>query len=250
MLSQHRRPNRLDIDSGSVTRRVAALRRRVGSRVKIFAALKANGYGFGTLPMAQAALAGGADALSLIDRAEAIALRRAGIEAPILLYAGAPIDADSVAAAEIIPPHPDSAQRTADRQRCALRSDAYRACHQAGSWSGADRRAACGTCVPGSAHRTTAQSVACDRQCASDVPRRCAGCGGGGAVPEIHRGIGSAEGSPSPGTDSTLCVVKNAGPVVGIGTRRGRSRPVLVRRRLRAANHSLIADSADAGTVR
>jgi alanine racemase len=100
MLSQHRRPNRLDIDSCSVTRRVAALRRRVGSRVKIFAALKANGYGFGTLPMAQAVLAGGADALSLIDRAEAIALRRAGIEAPILLYAGAPIDADSVAAAE------------------------------------------------------------------------------------------------------------------------------------------------------
>jgi alanine racemase len=100
MLSQHRRPNRLDIDSCSVTRRVAALRRRVGSRVKIFAALKANGYGFGTLPMAQAALAGGADALSLIDRAEAIALRRTGIEAPILLYAGAPIDADAVAAAE------------------------------------------------------------------------------------------------------------------------------------------------------
>ncbi len=100
MLSQHRRPNRLEIDSESVTRRVAALRRRVGPRVKIFAALKADGYGFGTLPMARAALAGGANALSLIDRAEAIALRQAGIEAPILLYAGAPIDADAAAAAE------------------------------------------------------------------------------------------------------------------------------------------------------
>jgi alanine racemase len=44
MLSQHRRPNRLVLDSGSVTHRVAALRRRVGSRVKIFAALKADGY--------------------------------------------------------------------------------------------------------------------------------------------------------------------------------------------------------------
>jgi alanine racemase len=41
--------------------------------------------------MAKAALAGGADALSLIDRAEAIALRHAGIDTPILLYAGAPI---------------------------------------------------------------------------------------------------------------------------------------------------------------
>jgi alanine racemase len=96
----HRRPNHLEIDSDSVTNRVAALRRRVGPRVKIFAALKADGYGFGTLPMARAALAGGADALSLIDRAEAIELREAGIEAPILLYAGAPIDADAVAAAE------------------------------------------------------------------------------------------------------------------------------------------------------
>ncbi len=96
----HRRPNRLEIDVTSVTNQVAALRRRVGPRIIIFAALKADGYGFGTLPMAQAALAGGANALSLIDRAEAIVLRQAGIDAPILLYAGATIDADAVAAAE------------------------------------------------------------------------------------------------------------------------------------------------------
>jgi alanine racemase len=96
---QHRRPNRLEIDCDSVARRVAALRRRVGRRVKIFAALKADGYGFGTLPMARAALDGGADALSLIDRAEAIALREAGVHAPILLYAGSPIDAEAVSAA-------------------------------------------------------------------------------------------------------------------------------------------------------
>jgi alanine racemase len=96
----HRRPNHLDIDADSVTNRVVALRRRVGPGVKIFAALKADGYGFGTLPMARAALAGGADALSLIDRAEAISLRQAGIDAPILLYAGAPIDAEAVAMAE------------------------------------------------------------------------------------------------------------------------------------------------------
>jgi alanine racemase len=97
---QHRRPNRLEIDTESVARRVASLRRRVGRRVKIFAALKADGYGFGTLPMARAALAGGADALSLIDRAEAIALRETRIHAPILLYAGSPIDAGAVVAAE------------------------------------------------------------------------------------------------------------------------------------------------------
>jgi alanine racemase len=97
---QHRRPNSVEIDPESVTRRVVSLRRRVGRRVRIFAALKADGYGFGTLPMAQAALAGGADALALIDRAEALALREARIEVPILLYAGSPIDPEAVAAAE------------------------------------------------------------------------------------------------------------------------------------------------------
>ena len=99
-LAAHRRPNRLEIDSLSVVRRVAALRRKLGPDVRIFAALKADGYGFGTLPMARAALDGGADALSLIDRAEAVKLRQAGITAPILLYAGAPIDAAGVATAE------------------------------------------------------------------------------------------------------------------------------------------------------
>jgi len=97
---RHRRPNQVEIDTESVARRVASLRRRVGRRVRIFAALKANGYGFGTLPMAQAALAGGADALALIDRAEALALREADIDVPILLYAGSPLDATAVASAE------------------------------------------------------------------------------------------------------------------------------------------------------
>jgi alanine racemase len=99
-LASQRRPNRLEIDCLSVVNRLALLRQKVGAGVKIFAALKADGYGFGSLPMARAALDGGADALSLIDRAEAVKLREAGITAPIMLYAGAPIDAEGVAVAE------------------------------------------------------------------------------------------------------------------------------------------------------
>lgn len=99
-LAPQRRPNRMEIDSLSVVQRVATLRQKLGPGIKIFAALKADGYGFGSLPMARAALEGGADALSLIDRAEAVKLREAGIMAPILLYAGAPIDAAGVAVAE------------------------------------------------------------------------------------------------------------------------------------------------------
>ena len=51
----HRRPNRLEINTASVVRRVGEVRQRVGDDVKIFAALKADGYGFGTLAMARAA---------------------------------------------------------------------------------------------------------------------------------------------------------------------------------------------------
>src|SRR3546814_4500586 len=45
-------------------------------------------YGYGTLPAAHAALAHGADALSLASLADAVALRADGVTAPILLYAG------------------------------------------------------------------------------------------------------------------------------------------------------------------
>ncbi len=168
---QHRRPNRLEIDCESVIRRVAALRRRVGRRVKIFAALKADGYGFGTLPMARAALAGGADALSLIDRAEAIALRQAGIDAPILLYAGSPIDAEAVAVAErshLILTVLNEQQIEFVARACA---DAGGTGDQAGGRRGADRGIAGRAGGNGAAYRRQSDAVAGDRQRASDVPR-------------------------------------------------------------------------------
>ena len=71
------------VDLGVITRNVAALCELVrGSQV--LAAVKADGYGHGMVPAARAALAGGASWLGVADLDEAVALRRAGIAAPVL----------------------------------------------------------------------------------------------------------------------------------------------------------------------
>ncbi|HEY1003345.1 MAG TPA: alanine racemase, partial [Streptosporangiaceae bacterium] len=71
------------VDLGAITANVAALCELVrGSQV--LAAVKADGYGHGMLPAARAALAGGAAWLGVADLDEAVALRRAGITAPVL----------------------------------------------------------------------------------------------------------------------------------------------------------------------
>lgn len=61
------------------------------------AVVKANAYGHGAIPVARAALAGGADWLGVADIDEALALRDAGIDAPILAWLHDP-DADFSAA--------------------------------------------------------------------------------------------------------------------------------------------------------
>ena len=82
------------VDLGAITGNVAALCERVrGSQV--MAVVKANGYGHGMIPAARAALAGGASWLGTADLAEALALRAAGITAPVLclMAIGEPADA-------------------------------------------------------------------------------------------------------------------------------------------------------------
>jgi alanine racemase len=54
------------------------------------AVVMADGYGHGMLPAARAALAGGADALGVAVVEEALALRAAGITAPVLAWLGVP----------------------------------------------------------------------------------------------------------------------------------------------------------------
>ncbi|WP_298226617.1 alanine racemase [Gryllotalpicola sp.] len=77
------------IDLGAIAANVRALRALVGTE-HLIAVVKANAYGHGAVAAARAALAGGADWLGTADIAEALELREAGIEAPILAWLHAP----------------------------------------------------------------------------------------------------------------------------------------------------------------
>ncbi len=59
---------------------------RAGTSAEVMAVVKADGYGHGILPSARAALAGGATWLGTATFEEALALRAAGIDAPVLAW--------------------------------------------------------------------------------------------------------------------------------------------------------------------
>jgi alanine racemase len=73
------------IDLDALTANVAHLREVVGTE-HVMAVVKANAYGHGAVECARAALRGGADWLGVADLTEAMQLRDAGIDAPILAW--------------------------------------------------------------------------------------------------------------------------------------------------------------------
>jgi alanine racemase len=76
------------IDLDAIAANTAVLRERVGR--PLMAVVKADGYGHGLVPAARAVLAGGADALGVAVIEEALALRAAGIGAPLLAWLNGP----------------------------------------------------------------------------------------------------------------------------------------------------------------
>lgn len=79
------KPTYAEIDLSAIRDNVTAIRERVGYGVKIMPAVKANGYGHGAVEVSQACLDGGADVLGVSSIHEAIELRDAGYEIPILI---------------------------------------------------------------------------------------------------------------------------------------------------------------------
>lgn len=73
------------IDPAAIRHNVRTIAAAV-SPAKVLVAVKADGYGHGALTAAQAALDGGADWLGTAHVTEALELRRAGIEAPLLAW--------------------------------------------------------------------------------------------------------------------------------------------------------------------
>jgi alanine racemase len=85
------------VDLDAVRESVAILARAAGG-AEVLAAVKADGYGHGMVPVARAALEAGATWLGVVLVEEAVALREAGITAPVLVMMEPPPGAGAVAA--------------------------------------------------------------------------------------------------------------------------------------------------------
>lgn len=84
-----RRPTVLRVDLGALIHNVKTLK-AAAPGCSLLAVVKADAYGTGAIPVSRAVLRGGADALGVALVEEGIALRQAGIGAPVLLLA--PVD--------------------------------------------------------------------------------------------------------------------------------------------------------------
>ena len=117
------------IDLDRITANVKHLRALAG--VDLMAVVKADAYGHGLVPVAHAALAGGATSLGVALLEEAITLREAGITAPILAWLVPPgsdykmaVDHDiELAASSIIALEEISAVKSTKRARVHLEVD-------------------------------------------------------------------------------------------------------------------------------
>jgi alanine racemase len=85
------------VDLAAIRDNVAAM--KAGTAAELMAVVKADGYGHGLLPAARAALAGGATWLGTAIVGEAVALREAGIDVPLLSWLWSPAETETVARA-------------------------------------------------------------------------------------------------------------------------------------------------------
>ena len=75
----------VEVNTAAISANARSLKRQIGPATSLMAVVKADGYGHGSVPVARAALSGGASQCGVATLAEGIELRRAGIEAPILV---------------------------------------------------------------------------------------------------------------------------------------------------------------------
>jgi alanine racemase len=79
------RPCWAEVNVGALEKNLKALRARIKPATRVLAVVKADGYGHGLLPCAQAALRGGAAYLGVSSLEEGIRLREGGIKTSVLL---------------------------------------------------------------------------------------------------------------------------------------------------------------------
>ena len=92
-----------EVHTGLISHNVAIVAQRTAP-VQVWAVVKANGYGHGAVQVANAALVGGATGLCVAIVDEGVALRRAGITAPILVLSEQPPElADLIVGYQLTP---------------------------------------------------------------------------------------------------------------------------------------------------
>src|SRR5947209_20087080 len=77
------------VDLGAIAHNVRVLREHAGP-AQVMAVVKADGYGHGAIEVARAALDAGAAELGVAGVDEALALRSAGVRAPVLAWLHSP----------------------------------------------------------------------------------------------------------------------------------------------------------------
>jgi alanine racemase len=87
------RPTRAEISLDALGQNIEAFRSAIPSGTKLLACVKANAYGHGAVEIAREAVRRGVDYLSVAFLDEAIQLRRADIQAPILILGYTPPEA-------------------------------------------------------------------------------------------------------------------------------------------------------------
>ncbi len=100
----HTHPTWIEFNRTALRRNVALIRKRIGSGVIIIASVKANAYGHGIVPSAKTLQEEGVEMLATGSFSDAIAMRKAGIEIPILMLAGTlPAGMGELISAKLIP---------------------------------------------------------------------------------------------------------------------------------------------------
>jgi alanine racemase len=80
-----------EIDLEAIARNCRHVRSLIPPAARFMAVVKANAYGHGSVPVAQTALQNGADSLGVARLDEAVQLRKAGIQVPILIFGPTPV---------------------------------------------------------------------------------------------------------------------------------------------------------------
>ncbi len=93
-----------EIDLGAISHNLNELRRLIDPKVRMLAAVKANAYGHGIIPVARQAVDNGVNMLGVARYEEGIVLRKSGIETPILIFGyTSPSTTEELLAYDLIP---------------------------------------------------------------------------------------------------------------------------------------------------